>query len=171
MVDLRESRMLKFIVTVILALSDSAATAEEQEFPSLAYFGDWSVFSDGEVCWIGSFSVDPFLEEQGPRMTVTLFDHNYDGDFAVFDPARYGDAELIVLEIGGSAFPLDQDPADPEYAFNNTRGLLRAIEISEETAVEIKFANSKKQINSYKFSLVGYDDAIDAARDFCHESI
>lgn len=163
--------MLKFAVATILALQASTLFAEEQEFPSLAIFGDWSVFSDGQVCWIGSFSAEPLLEEQGPRMTVTLFDDRYDADFAVFDPARYGDAELIALEVGGSAFPLDQDPADPEYAFNNTRGLLKAIEISEETTVEIKFANSKKQINSYKFSLVGYDDAMVAARKFCEKPI
>ncbi len=163
--------MLKFVVTAILALQASTLLAEEQEFPYSAIFGDWSVFNDGEVCWIASYSVDPFLEEQGPRMTVTLFDDLYDGDFAVFDPARYGDAELIALEIGGSAFPLDQDPAEPEYAFNNTRGLLRAVEISEEAEVEIKFANSKTQINSYKFSLVGYGDAMAAARELCEKSI
>lgn len=160
--------MRKFLVTAILALQASIAPAEEPEFPSIVMFGDWSVFSDGEVCWIGSYSVEPLLDEKGPRMTVTLFGDTYDADLAVYDPARYGDAELIALEIGGSAFPLDKDPVDPEYAFNNTRGLLRAIEISEETEVEIKFANSKKQINAYKFSLAGYNEAIASAREMCN---
>jgi len=163
--------MRKFLITAILALQASIATAEEPEFPSIVMFGDWSVFSDGEICWIGSYSVEPLLDEKGPRMTVTLFGDTYDADLAVYDPARYGDAELIALEIGGSAFPLDKDPVDPEYAFNNTRGLLRAIEISEETEVEIKFANSKKQINAYKFSLAGYNEAIASAREMCNGEI
>jgi hypothetical protein len=163
--------MFKFVVTAILALQASAVFAEQQEFPALAIFGDWSVFSDSEVCWIGSFSVDPFLEEQGPRMTVTFFGDSYDADLAVYDPARYGDAELIALEIGGGAFPLDKDPVEPEYAFNYTRGLVRAIEISGEAEIEIKFASSKKQINSYKFLLVGYDEAMAAARELCEKTI
>ena len=53
--------MLKFAVATILALQASTLFAEEQEFPSLAIFGDWSVFSDGQVCWIGSFSAEPLL--------------------------------------------------------------------------------------------------------------
>jgi hypothetical protein len=163
--------MRKWVVTAILAIQASIATAEEPEFSSIVMFGDWSVFSDGEVCWIGSYSVEPLLDEKGPRMTVTLFGDTYDADLAVYDPARYGDAELIALEIGGSAFPLDKDPADPEYAFNNTRGLMRAIEISEETEVEIKFANSKKQINAYKFSLAGYSEALTSARELCEKPI
>jgi hypothetical protein len=163
--------MLKLVVAAVMVLQASAAFDDELEFPSLAIFGDWSVFSDGAVCWIGSFSVDPILDEQGPRMTVTLFGDSYDADFAVYDPARYGDGELIALEIGGSAFPLDKDPVDPEYAFDNTQGLLRAIEISEETEVEIKFADRKKQMKSYVFSLVGYDDAMAAARGICEKPI
>ncbi len=163
--------MLKFVVTAILTLHASTVFAEEQEFPYLAMFGDWSVFSDSEVCWIGSQSIDPYMEEQGPRITVTLFDNAYDADLAVYDPARYDDAELIALEIGGSAFPLDKDPVDPEYAFNYTQGLLRALEVSEEAAMEIKFANSKKQINSYKFSLAGYNEAMAAALELCEKPI
>jgi hypothetical protein len=163
--------MRKLVMITIFAVQTSAVFAEEQQFPSLVNFGDWSVFSDGDVCWIGSFSLDPLLNEQGPRMTVTLFDDTYDGDFAVFDPARYSDAEIVALEIGGSAFPLDKDPTEPEYAFNNTRGLLKALEISEESSVSIKFADSKKRINSYTFSLIGYNEAMAAAREVCEGTI
>lgn len=156
--------------TIVILLSWSSVFAEP-EHSTLAEYEDWSLFYDGEVCWIESFSAEPFLQEDGPRLTVTFYGDDYEGDLTVFDPKNFYDADLIALVIEGRAFPLDREDIYSEYVFDNTSGLMGALNFSEAAAVDVKLIDQSNNIVNYRFSLDGYASAAKSARKFCEKPV
>lgn len=61
--------------------------AAEPTYSALAEYGDWSVFTDGDVCWIETLSARHSSEDSALRLTVTFYDDVCDGALAVFNPS------------------------------------------------------------------------------------
>ncbi len=161
--------MRALLVLATIAAS-AVASAAKSEFPELTYYDDWSVFSDGHMCWISSFSIEPDRGENSPRIFLTFDGFDPGGQLSVFDTAQYLGAELIALVVDGKAYQLDKDPADPEYAFDNTEGLKREIQQSAANTIEVVFEDKSVDRRTYFFSLEGFNSAAQRAREDCHKT-
>lgn len=149
----------------------TVASAAEQEFPEQAFYDAWSVFSDGEVCWISSFSLDPNRGEGSPRAFLTYYDHVPKGELAIFDEAQYAKSDLIAMVVDGRAYQLDKDPSDPRYAYDNTPGLISALQNSTAMTFSVVFKDDLLDRQTYTFSLEGMNQAAQKARDHCDAGI
>lgn len=145
--------------------------AAEPTYSALAEYGDWSVFTDGEVCWIETLSARHSSEDSALRLTVTFYDDVYDGALAVFNPSGFSEARLFALVVEGGAFPLDREAVYPDYLFNNTAGLMSALRVTEVEMVELKVVEQVSTVTGYEFSLNGYLTATTMAREECEGPI
>jgi hypothetical protein len=151
-------------VFLALALPVSA----EQEFHVVQEHGDWSVFTDNQICWVSSFSLTPALGDLSPRIFIT-FENSYDmGQLSVFDPKQFLRATEIAIFVNSLVFPLDLDLGEREYAFDNNFDLVAVLIENDEATVA--FPDEQEDIVNYNFSLYGLRDAIAFARNLCRET-
>jgi hypothetical protein len=162
---------MKSISTMAYLLLAVPSFAAEPTYSALAEYGDWSVFTDGDVCWIETLSAWRSSEDSALRLTVTFYDDVYDGALAVFNPRGFSEARLFALVVEGGAFPLDRGAVYPDYLFNNTSGLMSALRVTEVEMVELKVVEQVSTVTGYEFSLNGYMTATKTAREECEGSI
>lgn len=157
-------------MTYLLLLA-APCFAGEPTYSALAEYGDWSVFTDGDVCWIETLSARHSSEDSALRLTVTFYDDVYDGALAVFNPSGFQEARFFALLVEGGAFPLDREAVYSDYLFNNTSGLMSALRVTEVETVELKVVEQVSTVTGYEFSLNGYLGATKAAREECEGPI
>lgn len=159
--------MLKRTVALLSFLATSAAA--EIEYDYIAIYDGWYVYTDGEVCWTASQSVFPVRGEDSPKVQVTFYDDDHMGELSVYDPAQYGGGADIAVKANGRLFPLDKDAEDPEYAFDNTDGLMGVM--SETIEIEVQFTNGSGAPTAYRFSLKSFNAAAGHARYHCSKEV
>ncbi len=149
---------------VLLSLAATTAYAEE-EFPEINSYGNWRLFTDGEVCWIRSWSIYPDFGDGSPSIFVTFYNKEENGDLAVYDIAKYQGSQVIAIAVGDQFYPLDSDQEDPSWAHDNTFGLIDALKTKDFASVAFMGKTGKEE--NYKFSLDGFNQAAQKARYDC----
>lgn len=153
---------------LILSLLATSAVAEP-EFDHIAVYDSWYVYTDGEVCWIAAQSIFPELGDNSPKVQVIFYDEDDNGELSVYDPARYRDGGYVTIKADGGHFQLDKDDVDPEYAFDNTDGLMDAMSRANE--IEVQFISRSGSPVAYRFSLESFNVAAGHARFHCSKSV
>ena len=156
------------ITALILSLLATSAAAEP-EFDHIAVYDGWYVYTDGEVCWIAAQSIFPERGDNSPKVQVIFNDEDDTGELSVYDPSRYRDGGHIAIKADGEYFPLDKDDVDPEYAFDNTDGLMDAM--STATEIEVQFTSRSDSLVTYRFSLESFNVAAGHARYHCSDYV
>jgi hypothetical protein len=154
--------MRKLLVLLLLAATTAYA---EDDFSAINRYGNWEVYTDGEVCWIGSSSIYPDFGDGSPRLFVTFFDQDHKGELAAYDTAQYQGSEVIAMVVGDEFYPLDSDHEDRSWAHDNTFGLMEALKTKDYATVAFMGKTGKEE--NYKFSLDGFNQAAQKARYDC----
>jgi hypothetical protein len=154
--------MHKLLALLLLAAIPAYA---EEEFPEINSYGNWEVYTDGDVCWVSSFSIYPDFGDGSPRMFVTFYNKQDKGDLAVYDIAKFKGSEIIAIALGDEFYPLDSNQEDPSWAHDNTFGLMEALKTKNFASVAFMGKTGKEE--NYKFSLDGFNQAAQQARYDC----
>jgi hypothetical protein len=154
--------MRKLLVLLMLAATPAYA---EEEFPEINSYGNWEVYTDGDVCWVSSFSVYPDFGDGSPRLFVTFFEQDHKGELAAYDTAQYQGSEVIAMVVGNEFYPLDSAEEDRSWAHDNTFGLMEALKTKDIATVAFMGKTGKEE--NYKFSLDGFNQAAQQARYDC----
>ena len=154
--------MRKLLVLLLLAAIPAYA---EDEFSAINSYGNWEVYTDGEVCWIGSRSIYPAFGDGSPSIYVTFYNKQEEGDLAVYDLAKFKGSEVIAIAVGDEFYPLDSDHEDRSWAHDNTFGLMEALKTKDYASVAFMGKTGKEE--NYKFSLDGFNQAAQQARYDC----
>jgi hypothetical protein len=156
---------MRTILTILILTATSAIA--EPVFDAVDYYGDWSVFTDGEACWIGTFSEIP-MRGNNPTSLYVTFENDYDqGELSVYDPMQFHQSTMIALIVNEVIYQLDHNQELPEHAFSYDFGLISVL--GENETANIVFPNKRGSFVKYRFSLIGFREAVSHARALCQD--
>jgi hypothetical protein len=140
----------------VLLMSSSKAFGEDVE--AITSFGDWSVFSDGESCWIAASLRGPSGHfSPSDLFIVSFFDRSGVPDLSVFieDSDNLVSAVTVLLHENKVALDPDDDfffPGD-----DDENEILRLVLFGTPPSINIELVSGESK--NYDISLNGFMEA------------
>jgi len=154
--------MKEFLFALSLLLTTTAASASER-VQKITEFQDWSVFKDehnGKVlCWVATIPTagTPWMDRHEPYVLFTAIDH----EFSIALAKGTFKTTIGRLKVGVNYYPM---------LFRGSNGWMKSRALDDAISgafLEHRTAGMNVGKEGFSFSLLGFEQAYDAAEKLC----